>query len=256
LGELAIRVPWERWISNDNDARLDARDLLRQEEWLAKFLIKRRLSVPKVYAVHYGESCDFLLAEFIHTDRGQADLRSLGEFAARLHRLDPPTESLVAQGRRPLTETLSERILRRADVVEKISGLDLALPSGDTLAKALESAGSYESLLHMDLRTENLLIRDGRIRAIVDWSNALVGHPALECARVAEYGLLSPEFLEGYGEDPLASVSAQLQLLYRLDTAVMLAVVALSERPDPDIGRRRVARVIKLRDALQRVIAA
>ena len=45
-------------------------------------------------------------------------------------------------------------------------------------------------------------------------------------------------------------VPAEVELLYRLDTAIMLAVVFLSEAPDPVAAARQVARVSELCAAL------
>jgi aminoglycoside phosphotransferase (APT) family kinase protein len=99
----------------------------------------------------------------------------------------------------------------------------------------------------MDMRPANVLTRDGHIVAVIDWSNALIGDPALELARIAEYGYLDAEFYAGYGmTDGFAHVPRSVELLYRLDTAVMLAVVFLSESPDPQCAQSQGQRVIKL----------
>ena len=93
--------------------------------------------------------------------------------------------------------------------------------------------GARRALLHMDIRPANLLTKSGALRGVVDWSNALIGDPALELARIAEYGFLTREFLAGYDDQtPFAQVPAAAELLFRLDTAVMLAVVFLSEAPE------------------------
>ena len=98
-------------------------------------------------------------------------------------------------------------------------------------------------LLHMDLRKENILVRGGRPVAILDWSNALIGDPALDLARAAEYGSLTPAALDAYGDagsftmssvtplGPLGPLTPR-QAVYRLDTAVMLSHVFLDGAPD------------------------
>jgi aminoglycoside phosphotransferase (APT) family kinase protein len=96
----------------------------------------------------------------------------------------------------------------------------------------------------MDARRANIRVVRGEIRAILDWSNALLGDPALDLARAAESGARNPEFDAGYGELPRPPV--ELDTVYRLDTAVMLAVVFLSEAPDPAAARRQVERVQEL----------
>ena len=63
----------------------------------------------------------------------------------------------------------------------------------------MRGLGDRRSLLHMDLRAENILTSGGKIVGLVDWDNALFSHPALELARMAEYGVLNRDFLDGYG---------------------------------------------------------
>ena len=96
----------------------------------------------------------------------------------------------------------------------------------------------------MDFRQANVLSRGGHVVAVLDWENALIGDAALELARVAEYGCLNPEFLKGYGNpEPFSQVPHLSELAYRLDAAVMLAVVFLSEAPNRNRARRCIKRV-------------
>jgi aminoglycoside phosphotransferase (APT) family kinase protein len=100
----------------------------------------------------------------------------------------------------------------------------------------------------MDLRDANYLCRGGQLRGLIDWSNALIANPLLELARVAEYGNLSTDFAAGYGitARERAALDQRLGLCCRLYTAAMLAVVFLSEMPDPDVARLKVDRVREL----------
>jgi Ser/Thr protein kinase RdoA (MazF antagonist) len=103
----------------------------------------------------------------------------------------------------------------------------------------------------MDLRKENILVRAGRPVAILDWSNALVGDPALDLARAAEYGSLTPAALAAYGDagrftmSPL-TVPSPRQAVYRLDTAVMLSHVFLDGAPDQAKARHYIERAKSL----------
>src|SRR5258706_16359288 len=54
FGPVALRVPWTRWISNDNDAALDARLLLEQERTLATHKRMKEIAAPQVFALHPG----------------------------------------------------------------------------------------------------------------------------------------------------------------------------------------------------------
>jgi aminoglycoside phosphotransferase (APT) family kinase protein len=61
----------------------------------------------------------------------------------------------------------------------------------------------------MDLRPENILVCAGRPAAILDWSNALAGDPALDLARTAEYGSLTPASLAAYGDPGAFTMTPQ-----------------------------------------------
>lgn len=106
----------------------------------------------------------------------------------------------------------------------------------------------------MDLRGENILTRDGRPAALLDWSNALVGDPALDLARAAEYGSLTGPVLTAYGNPDVFSMHPRTprEMVYRLDTAVMLSHVFLDGAPDNDKARHYIGRTRNLRAALLR----
>src|SRR5262245_35417322 len=78
LGDVVYRVPWMRWISNDNDPSLDARELLEKERLLANHMAQHGGPCPRV--LHRGEDdFDFLVSEYIHHDRSAIDVRALGQ---------------------------------------------------------------------------------------------------------------------------------------------------------------------------------
>ena len=111
------------------------------------------------------------------------------------------------------------------------------------------------SLVHLDVRTSNLRCTGGAVRALLDWSNALRGDPAMELGRLAEYALLPGNGLDyeailaGYRE-PVPVESAAFWI-YRLDAAVMLALLFSSEAPYAHLGPPAVDR---LREVHQRLL--
>lgn len=241
FGKVAIQVPWNRFEANENDTFVDYRALLQQEAVLARHLQPLGLPVPTIYALHVEGETDFLVSSYIENDGSPVPGRQLGEVLARIHKSPVPMIDPCGQGA-PLPAILAERIGRRLRVVEQYTGLRLTLPDG--WAKQLEWQGARQSILHMDFRPANLLSNEGRLRAVVDWSNLLIGDPTLELARIAEYGHLDQAFLEGYGmPDPFGDLPSGLGDLYRLDTAVMLAVVFLSDAPNPRSARTQIERV-------------
>jgi hypothetical protein len=247
LGPVALRVPRPDSIGNENDPYVDTRLLLKQEATLLDYGRLHGLPTPAVITLHRGERCDFLATGLIETDRSTVGSSSLGRLAAVLHLLEPPPIVPVADPSGSTATTLAQRVARRAAAVERLAGRALGLPAAEKLRSLFEPAASERRLLHMDLRVENLLVRDGRIAAIVDWSNALLGDPELDLARVEEYGLLDAEFLAGYEElRPRTPAATETALAYRLDTAVMLAVVFLSEAPDKARAEMQLSRIEEL----------
>lgn len=226
-GDLAIRVPRQRFLKNENDGEIDSRVLLRQEATIARHVAQLGVPTPEVIAVHeapLGDGVDFLAYEYIDNASDAPCEFELGEVVRAIHDCKPPLIPWAMQGK-SLAETIAERVVQRSEAVQRISGTTLPTPSLDTLYELLGCLDSKRPcLLHMDIRpNKNVLTRRGAIVSVIDWANALIGPPDLELARIQEYGLLSTEFLQGYGEleDPLEEAA---MILCRLDTAIMLAL--------------------------------
>ena len=253
LGPLAFRVPWDSHFSNDNDESVDARDLLRQEAALASHVSAFGVATPPVRHLHIGnDGFDFLVYEFVVHDGSAPDPGEFGQLLREIHDCPVPDVKPVMQGAREIGDLIAERLLRRSRVIEEIAGMDLILPDPGCVRAVLARSTARPSLLHMDARPENLLTWRGNIRAVIDWSNALIGSPALDLARIEEYGQLTPEFLHGYGTNEAAEVPPSERLLYRLDTAVMLAVVFLSEAPNPTRAKSQIERAVSLLEAFRK----
>ncbi len=253
FGPIAIRTPIKRWIMDDNDPCMDSRDLLRQEASLASHMLTFGVPVPQVHAlVVEDHGLDFLVSEYVAHDGTAYDSGQLGELVSLIHECPVPDIRLVAQDRASTEETIALRLSRRLDVVEAATGWRLHPPSVAESRTILKSLGDRRSVLHMDLRPENILTAGGKIVGLVDWDNALFSDPALELARMAEYGVLNTDFLVGYsGLEWENQLPMSLNLLLRLDTAVMLAIVFLSEAPDSRRARSAVERVAFLCRALK-----
>jgi Phosphotransferase enzyme family len=64
-----------------------------------------------------------------------------------------------------------------------------AAPPVERLTAVLASRPAGR-LVHLDVRASNLRCAGGAVRNLLDWSNALIGDPAMELGRLAEYALL------------------------------------------------------------------
>jgi aminoglycoside phosphotransferase (APT) family kinase protein len=251
FGPLAIKVPWQRLIANQND-RLDARDLLRQEATIASYLHTFDIPVPTVYKLHLNdEGIDFLASAFVEHDKSTPIGLEFGRLMKCIHERPVPDIQMVAQLGLGCDISIAERLARRARAVEQLAGIELPLLEFAGIQAMLDWPGTRQSILHMDARPANLFTREGMIVAITDWSNGLIGDPALELARIAEYGHLDEDFLAGYGKPNFfADIPRVVELIYRLDTAVMLAIVFLSQAPDRALADYQIKRSLELYEAL------
>ena len=256
-GTLALRTPWVATLVNDTDGVLDARRLLHQEAALADYVRARGIPAPTTHALHLDdEGIDFLASDFAIGDGSPPDPRAFGALLRAVHALPPPNFPLIEGGDTPPHERIATRLSERAAALARLTGEAFPLPDRDALAQLLAPRAAVRATLHMDARPANLFTRRGAIVAIVDWGNALVGDPALELARIAESGHLDDPFLAGYGDDPLGALPPAIAALYRLDTAVMLALVFLAEAPDPTAARAMLARARALLALLREAIGA
>jgi aminoglycoside phosphotransferase (APT) family kinase protein len=255
-GPVAIRVPRQRIVSNANEQGIESRALLQQERRLSAYLAPFGLPVPRVFHLHDRDPGPyFIVTAYVDNDRTPADPVAVGRLLARLHAVPaPPDWTPVAQVGETLARTLATRIHQRSRTIElltgesltgeSLTGLALDVPGPEELERLLLRTTGARSLLHLDYREPNILTSRTAIAGLIDWDNCLIGDPALEIARVSESGLWLPSMASGYGApDPLAAIPEPVALLYRLYTATMLALVFLSEAPDPARATPAVERV-------------
>jgi aminoglycoside phosphotransferase (APT) family kinase protein len=254
-GQVVIRTPRERWISNDNDLHIDARDLLIQEALLMQHFIRYNIPVPPFCAIHLDDTIDFLVSGFVNSDHTTPDSYQFGQLIRAIHSVPIPDFQPVMLFGQSLTSTLAERIVRRMAVTAQLGNVSLPRFQPSHLAAQLQCVDDSTCVIHMDARPGNLLTKNNQIVAILDWSNTLVGHPALDLARIAEYGHVNSDFIAGYeANGPRLQVPPVVDLIYRLDTAVVLAVVFLSEAPNEDLALPQVQRVVQLSALLADVL--
>jgi aminoglycoside phosphotransferase (APT) family kinase protein len=255
LGHVAIKTPHSRWMTSGNEPRLDTRTLLCQELQLSQHLRAHGLPVPEVFSLHTSDTGpDFIISQFIESDGSELPAAAFGQLIRAIHDAPLPPISLIAGGpSADPDEVLAERIPRRLKVLISITDLDTGIPDIATALSASRTDGTRQCLLHMDLRPENILARAGRPAAILDWSNALTGDPRLDLARSAEYGCLSAATLTAYGNPEAFSMtpSTPREIIYRLDTAIMLAHVFLNGAPDEVKAKHYMQRTQNLCRTLQ-----
>jgi aminoglycoside phosphotransferase (APT) family kinase protein len=118
--------------------------------------------------------------------------------------------------------------------------LQAALPKLTSAAESIELGG--QSLVHVDIRSDNLCIRDGRA-LFIDWNWASVGNPLLDLAAwlpslEAEGGPSPEELMPGESAAPYAASFA----------GVMCARAGLAA--PPELPRLRELQLLQARPAL------
>jgi aminoglycoside phosphotransferase (APT) family kinase protein len=246
LGPVAVRVPHSRFLNSGNETQLDTRWQLRQDFELSRRLRGHGLPVPEVFVLHdSGGGPDFTIAEYVSSDGGSLSDGEFGRLIRAIHEIPaPPVDLVCMESRDDADQVLAERIGDRLRNLAAITGLGVRFPDVRAALAADRGAALPRRLLHMDLRPENILVQGGRAAAVLDWSNALIGDPALDLARTAEYGRLTPAVLAAYGDPGGFSMTpaSPRQAVYRLDTAVMLSHVFLDGAPDQEKARHYVER--------------
>ena len=258
--KVVLRCPaGDRFQSNANDRYVDTRALLQWEYTVASHAAAHGIPVATPLDLIFGD-IDLLVSDYVPDDGRGADQTGLGRLLRRLHAIPPPPAPSVAGGTAPPAVVISQRITARW---QELSTADPGLPEGFAARElaAVLAGQPATSLVHLDVRSANLRCVSGRVLGLLDWSNALVGDPLLELGRLAEFAVLAGNGLDldpifaGYGApaDVLASDRPEM-LVYRLDAAVMLAVVFLFEAPDDALGRSALDRVLEVHARLSSVL--
>ncbi|MFD3513065.1 phosphotransferase family protein [Streptomyces sp. NPDC058657] len=242
---VAVRLAHRRFDSNANDPQVDTRALLLQEYEIARHLAAHGLPVPEPKELVLADqpaSPDVLLSAYVPDDGSDLDSFALGQLLARLHQVQPPHLMPVAAEGVSTARAITGRIGRRWAEIGRLVD-DWPDPPDTSLAAARLTGLDGGSLVHLDVRSDNIRRQRGRTVALLDWSNALIGSPAVEFGRLVEYARYPENELDveairsGYATTATAPPDSDpLSLLCRLDAALMLALVFLSEAPDPRRG--------------------
>ncbi|MEC0011477.1 phosphotransferase, partial [Bacillus cereus] len=237
-GSLAFRVPWEREVENINEDLFNSRISLQKEAELSKYCHSKGIPVPRIHGLHLSTELDFLISDCVYADHMPISACKIGELVSNLHSM--PIDGLYYKQniREPISKYIAERIVKRIEGFNTITNCKINLPDTKTIEYILSTADHVKCLLHMDIRPANLIGYNGEVKAIVDWDNALIGHPLLELMRIAETNEVSwDEFKDGYKNDSIFNVTPHIvSLFYRLDTAVMLANLFIAHLKIKDKG--------------------
>ncbi|GAB3953786.1 phosphotransferase family protein [Kribbella albertanoniae] len=255
---VVLRTPVQgRFQFDPNDGHVDTRSLLRWEYAVTRHLGQLGFPVATPYELCLGEA-DVLVSEFLPDDGRGADQVALGALLRQLHQAPLPPMAPVAAHGLPPAQLLAQRMAERLAALVRYG---VNVPPGPPVEQVIEvlAARPAGRLLHLDVRASNLRSADGHILGVLDWSNALVGDPAMELGRLAEYALVDgngvdyEQVLAGYGEG--LDLDSPAFWIYRLDTAVMLALLFSSNAADTGLGPAAIDRLQVVHERVRRALA-
>lgn len=239
-GEVAVRVPRYRTYRFPGRLPFSARRALDQERAICAHLHSLGFPVAEPLLQLETASGPVLVSRFLASERHGADSERIGVLLARLHLAAAPAIAPLDHDGHPVAEAMARRLCLRWT---RLRDFLPELPPPDPmehLARRLAPVAENPSLVHLDIRSCNLMSAGEEIVGLVDWSCAMLGHPAIELARSAEYSRL-PEngidfaaLLAGYRSTaPLPALDGRVEALVRLDTVAMLGVIFFAYAPDP-----------------------
>ncbi|HWD78798.1 MAG TPA: phosphotransferase [Kribbella sp.] len=112
------------------------------------------------------------------TNGDEATGRALGAFLKALHAVDPA--EAVAHGALDAATATAEKTAALAEFRAWIVPLLPAELHSTALGLLDRVAQVRTSLVHCDLGPDHILMTDGRITGIIDWTDAVIGDPALD----------------------------------------------------------------------------
>jgi aminoglycoside phosphotransferase (APT) family kinase protein len=252
-----VRTPRHESLETSYEGTVDFGAVVEKEVVVLRLLADHGVPVPAVRGWRRSRGpgglswllCDHVAHEPAPT-LTPALQHELGRIARTIHGIttDAPQLRPTAPWPAYVLDRLETRLIAAGKYCEQLPIDELLRLAEPAVAVR---AASATALLHMDLRPANVCIRGGRIVAVIDVANAIVGDPLLELARIRSYGLLTEPFCAGYGATLQDLVRWRSLLdIYELDTAALLTVVAVEEAADDKLFASARTRIEQLSGAL------
>ncbi|WP_313892369.1 phosphotransferase [Psychrobacillus sp.] len=244
LGALVVRTPW-RVNENLIDQNSDGIVSLKKEYTISRHCEKHKIPVPKIHKLYLSNDINFLVSDFIIGDEKEISSYDIGHLTAKIHKVPLDDLTIIDQNERPLSNIIANRIIERVSSLSAIIDSKIIIPSSEELETILNTSQIKNSLLHLDVRPPNLIAKEGKIKAIIDWDNAFIGNPMMELMRISESKELNErEFIKGYNnKDIIDNTDIVIQSIYRLDTALMLSILFKSILNDANKAEYYLKRV-------------
>ena len=234
-GELVVRLPLAIW---------GAEALEREQEWLPRLSPLLPVEIPRLLGrgrPDVGYPCLWSVFGWIEGSHPQPDRHptsdgladDLASLIRALHEIDLPDPPEAYRG--PVSE-VDGSVRRCIDQVADEFDPGQLTKAWEISAHAPEWEGP-PLWTHSDLLASNLLIRDGRLAAVIDFGTAGVGDPA--CDLMVAWNVLPaaarPSFREAMGMDDATWLRGR-------GWALAQAVIALPYYRETNPGMTRAAR--------------
>lgn len=238
-----------RIAPDDNTPKLFyEKDMMQAEPYLHK-LIAEKTDVPLPKVLYYDFSKefikrDFLIMEFMIGEHSNFSLFELGRLVKKLHSVKAdffgyPNRNL------PKKSSWKETFLFYVELIFN-DCLQVGAITKEEYNWFLDKYYKYKNsikevlpvFLHLDLWSANILVKNGKINAILDFDRGMFGDPELEFAVLDTYGYATKEFFSGYGtprpNDKDSMIRQRLYIVYEL---IKYTFIRLARR-----GLREVAK--------------
>lgn len=230
----ALKKSRANFFDNANDINQDDAALFRQEAAFAKLLQQANtiLNAPKTIFCHD----EFLLMDFIQDDGANIHENTIINLLSQLHQSTKNQNfnflPISHEGHKNVANALADRMMRRVKNLKTFIDIDFSWLSKNMILTTLNTDKNPTSLLHMDIRRNNLLNNNHKLH-LIDWANALIGSPLLELARLEIYNEFKPTLFNNYLQNnPQIYPNQDAYQIYQLDTSIMLNLVFLSSAPN------------------------
>lgn len=230
----ALKKSRANFFDNANDINQNDAALFRQEATFAKLMQQANTDfyAPEIIFCHD----EFLLMDFIQDDGADIHQDTIVSLLSQLHQSTKNQNfnflPISHEGHKNVANAIADRMLRRAKNLKTFIDIDFRWLTKSMILNTLNTDKNPASLLHMDIRRNNLLNNNHKLH-LIDWANALIGSPLLELARLEVYNEFNPNLYKKYlQKNPKIHPNQNAYQIYQLDTSIMLNLVFLSSAPN------------------------
>jgi len=235
--------------------------MMRSEPRLHELVLNRTdIPVPRIVFHDFSREIidrDWLVMEFLEGTPGHFDHEELGRYVRQLHAITGDAYGYPDR-EAPTGRSWPEVFFLYAELIFN-DCLSCGIISPEEHRWFLSAYRSHRDaveeceprLLHLDLWSQNILTRDGRITALLDFDRGLYGDPELEFAVLETYATATPAFFRGYGSPrPEGKHAAARRVLYLVYELIKYAFIRYARGGSRTTGRMHVAQCARILSSL------